>query len=75
MNGKAMKWEAGHRDIYVFDSSIRKWVKVICELRNRGMRCTSPSTLPRGTKFDYNVTLTAAQEYYAEMVLKNQLRP
>lgn len=68
MNGKAMKWSNNHRDIYVFQDG--QWVKILCNLQ--GMDCTAPDTLPRGTEFDYNVTLTAEQEYYTETVLENR---
>jgi hypothetical protein len=55
---KAMHWGRGHTDIYTYRPSQKLWIKVQCRLKDEGMNCTAPYTLPRGTKFSYNVKVT-----------------
>lgn len=57
-NTKVMRWSQDHRDHYVFDHDNDCWQKVVCRLGANWDRCTAPSTLPRGTKFDYNSKLS-----------------
>lgn len=64
---KAMKWSNSHTDKYAWDG--QRWVKVACRLRDSGMQCIAPRTLPRGTRFSYNAKLTVAEELNAEIVL------
>lgn len=51
MTGKVMRWYKTHRDYYIYSATIKRWVKVGCTLPIYG-RCTSPTSYPRGTKFD-----------------------
>lgn len=67
MNAKAMKFRKGHTDKYVYIVSRSEWVKVSCGLGEADLHCTAPRVYPRGTEFDYNTTLTEAEEYALEV--------
>jgi len=54
---KAMRWGRDHTDIYSYYTSAGVWLKGRCKI-GRGMDCTAPRELPRGTKFSYNVKAT-----------------
>jgi len=55
---KAMNWGHGHVDTYSYMPDAKLWLKVRCRIP-RGMDCTAPKTLERGTKFSYNAKETA----------------
>lgn len=65
---KAMKWSRSHTDIYTYHKPKRVWIKVSCQMQ-KSMHCTAPRTLPRGTKFSYNVNPTPALEQREERTL------
>ena len=52
---QAMRWSRTHTDTYHYYDGV--WLKVRCKIE-RGMDCTAPKVLPRGTKFCYSVRKT-----------------
>jgi len=69
MNMKAMKWSNSHTDVYSYYKGEGVWLKVSCKI-GRGMDCTAPRELPRGTKFSYNVKATDTLMYSAEAAME-----
>jgi hypothetical protein len=65
---KVIRYDREHRDIYAYSSPERLWVKIACSLRG-AMICTAPWTLPRGSRFNYNIKETAALADSAANVL------